>query len=579
MKTKLLMGLLILLAAVGACLVIGCGKSGSPTLATVGDEVITLEDFNEYLQNFRITFNSAENEFETKRAALDSMIAVRLLVKAAYEKNIDQLEEVARVVLANKPQFLLDALYQKHIEPQITVSEAEIKDFYNHLDYQIRAMHILVPSEDTANMLFEKLKSGANFEQLAYEYSIDPGAQKNRGDLGYFTWGSMVDEFQEAAFAMEVGAISPPVKSSFGYHIIKLADKRPNEMKQPYQEMKYSIENQILRRKSARITDAYYRGIQGKYPVTIDRSVADYVLHKRLELYPPQLLHNVPKSDFDEKQLDRDERELVLATWEGGQVSLMEYLLMSRKRLPAQYRPDFDMYDSLQNTIFRLLLTDIMAYEASREGLENSDRFARKMHLFKEYTMADVMHYDSLPVPPPPDEEAMRAYYDAHIEEYTVPARIHLYEILVKDEMEAQKLSKIRSLEAFRDKAAEVTQRKGKQRSRGDLGYIEEKWFPNIFAVAWETPIGSIGGPVRTKFGEYSVFYPVDRQPESQRDFLEVKRDIYGLLVKESKAQAFRTWVDEQKAITKCTVNEDVLWESIDRERYGAVDTTATARP
>ncbi|MCH7947532.1 MAG: peptidylprolyl isomerase, partial [candidate division Zixibacteria bacterium] len=186
-------------------LLVGCGSGNNPTLAVVGGQDITLEDFKLVYGNLRTQYATAEEEFEGKKQLLDSMVITRLLINSAYEKNIDKLEELARIVLASRNQFLLDALYEdlviKHAEP----SDAEIKEFYNKLEYQIRASHILLKDADTAQSIFERVKAGENFDKLAYDYSIDPSAKKNRGDLGYFLWGAMVEEFQVTAFAMEPG--------------------------------------------------------------------------------------------------------------------------------------------------------------------------------------------------------------------------------------------------------------------------------------------------------------------------------------------------------------------------------------
>ena len=208
-------------------LVVGCGDSGGNTIAVVGDHTIAEKDFAQYLGRLAGgRFATAEQEYEYLNTWLDSLIVTRLLVQAAYERNIDQLEEVARVVLANKDKFLVDVLYSRHIADRSELTDAELREYYDHLEFKLRAYQILVADPDTAQMLFERLTEGANIEQLAYEYSIDPSARRNRGDLGYFVWGAMVDEFQEAAFNMEPGEISPPVKSRFGCILSSLLTKR-----------------------------------------------------------------------------------------------------------------------------------------------------------------------------------------------------------------------------------------------------------------------------------------------------------------------------------------------------------------
>lgn len=131
-----------------------------------------------------------------------------------------------------------------------TVTEKDVKARYKP---DIRASQILVNDEETANDIKRQLNSGASFEELAKQYSEDTVSKANGGDLGYFGPGKMVPEFEEAAYKLNVGEISEPVKSSKGYHIIKLTDKK--ELK-PYDEVKDSIRKTI---EDERIQDNTWR--------------------------------------------------------------------------------------------------------------------------------------------------------------------------------------------------------------------------------------------------------------------------------------------------------------------------------
>ena len=217
---------------------LACGKKSTDVVATVGDYQITTEELSNLNPGLATEFASADAEFAARKEALESLIVGRLLVHAAYEKKIDQSEEISRVVLANKDKFLLDALYKREVLDKATATDAEVQDYYNHLEFKLRASQIVVDSEATAQMVLDKLKAGENFEQLAFDYSLDPNAKRNRGDLGYFIWGAMVDEFQQAAFKMQPGEVSPPVKSPFGWHVIRLIEKLPNETRGTLAESK-----------------------------------------------------------------------------------------------------------------------------------------------------------------------------------------------------------------------------------------------------------------------------------------------------------------------------------------------------
>ncbi|MBB5354397.1 foldase protein PrsA [Anoxybacillus mongoliensis] len=140
----------------------------------------------------------------------------------------------------------LDLLRQKAAMEDIKVSDEELKKYYNEYKPRVKASHILVEDEKTAKEIKAKLEKGEDFAKLAKEYSKDTGSAQKGGDLGWFGPGKMVEEFEKAAYALNVGEISDPVKTQFGYHIIKVTDK---EKKKSFDEMKEEIEFEVKKSK------------------------------------------------------------------------------------------------------------------------------------------------------------------------------------------------------------------------------------------------------------------------------------------------------------------------------------------
>ena len=130
---------------------------------------------------------------------------------------------------ALREQIILD----KALANQVTITPAQISQYFqkNHAAFdkpeQVQARHILVPDLATANKVKAALKSGPNFADVAKQYSTDPGSKDKGGELGLFRRGQMVPAFDAVAFSMPVNAISPPVKSPFGYHIIQVEAHQP----------------------------------------------------------------------------------------------------------------------------------------------------------------------------------------------------------------------------------------------------------------------------------------------------------------------------------------------------------------
>lgn len=184
------------------------------------------------------------------------------------ENNIDD-----EFLKSHFKQNLIFEKYRNKIMSETEIEESKLKQYYDaHLDEykkeEIKASHILISTlnamkeplseedaakkESEAKALLKRLKSGENFEKLAKEYSEDEASAVNGGDLGYFARGVMVPEFEEAAFKLKKGEISDIVKSSFGYHIIKLYDKKEEvssfeeERENILGTMRYEIYNQKM---------------------------------------------------------------------------------------------------------------------------------------------------------------------------------------------------------------------------------------------------------------------------------------------------------------------------------------------
>jgi len=137
----------------------------------------------------------------------------------------------------------------------------------------VRASHILVATEADAQAIEEELAQGASFEQLAKEKSMDPSGAQTGGDLGYFTRGMMVKPFEDAAFALDVGQVSQPVQSQFGWHIIKLVDKRQSSPP-PLEQVASQLQQQIL----FQHFDETVGALKEKTPITIpDAALAEEV--------------------------------------------------------------------------------------------------------------------------------------------------------------------------------------------------------------------------------------------------------------------------------------------------------------
>lgn len=184
----------------------------------------------------------------SRRQLINSMIDQELLVQKAESEKMDQSPEFKEALANFRRQYLSSSLLEKNLKSKMGPSQAKAYYERNKVRFssdQVRALHILVPSEKEALDLKKQAEvKDADFQNLAEKHSMDPSAKSNRGDLGYFTRDRMVPEFADAAFAAKPGQIVGPVKTSFGWHVIKVTEFKPGKIP-GYDEVEMQVQNKL----------------------------------------------------------------------------------------------------------------------------------------------------------------------------------------------------------------------------------------------------------------------------------------------------------------------------------------------
>jgi peptidyl-prolyl cis-trans isomerase C len=218
-------------------------------LAKVNGTAITDKDLTNALsgvgeaQRVSILKDSA-----SRKQVVDGLVNQALLLQQAEKEKLDQDAEYKEALAAFRKQFLSNRVLQKNLTTKLT--DAAAKKYYEghkaqYSTDQVHAMHILVSDEKRANDLIAKAKeANVDFQELAEKESKDPSAKNNRGDLGYFTRDRMVPEFTDAAFSGKIGEVIGPVKTSYGYHVIKVIDRKIGKPME-YDEVELRVKNDL----------------------------------------------------------------------------------------------------------------------------------------------------------------------------------------------------------------------------------------------------------------------------------------------------------------------------------------------
>lgn len=246
-------------SALGGCLAMAL-LAGSPVRAEDANPVLAKVNGSEIRQS---DVTLAEEELGPSLAQMDPatkqenvlsfLIDMKIVSKAAEDKKVEDTDDFKKKLAFARNRLLMDNLLAE--EGKAATTDDAMKKVYEDAakqitsEQEVHARHILVPTEEEAKKVEDELKKGADFAELAKKESKDPGASDG-GDLGFFTKEQMVPEFSKVAFALEPGKISDPVKTQFGWHIIKVEEKRARKAPE-FAQVKPQIEQYIARKAQA----------------------------------------------------------------------------------------------------------------------------------------------------------------------------------------------------------------------------------------------------------------------------------------------------------------------------------------
>jgi parvulin-like peptidyl-prolyl isomerase len=483
----------------------------------------------------------------------------------SVQKQIQELEKQADV------RYYLDRTILDSI-----VSEEKMLEAYNQMNKEVNASHILIQYRDVnpkiertqteaialAENIAKKAKEGENFAKLAEKYSEDTGTAKD-GNLGYFGWGRMVDPFQKKAFSMEIGEISEPVETRFGYHIIKVNNIRKTDILS-FEEEKNKIQNALIKRNKNKLQDAYRQRVEDlktQYGYKINEPVVDSIIAK-VELTRKA---SGPVSKSEIEILKSLEIEKPIATFNGKDVpleNLIEKLEDYTLRLPPTYVNQKYFKIVMDNFyVTELFLLDyknrnIPMDEQYKKSVKNQIdqivlREFKKENFYKDYEISD---------------EEIETYYNKNKEEkYMTAGRSEVREIFMLDKEKAEEILQnvLENPEKFDDYSAKLTERFEDKEQPGLLGNITENQYGEIGRIANTMNANTIHSEL-IKAGKGWSIIKVNKKIEPvARDLKDIEATIRRILLTEKREQDRKNIMEDLKK----KYNYKIYWDCVNIEK------------
>lgn len=244
-------------------------------LASFREQTITLGEFNQIWEEVPEDYKLQLD----KSLVLDQMISEKLLIQEAKYMGLEEDNDVLEQIKKITEQILVQVLIEREISDKIKVNDEEVLEYYEQNKdsftekEQVHLYNILLETEEEAQDVLEQLKAGGDFSEIAIEKSAGPSATQG-GDLGYLTRGTIIPEIEEVVFALELEELSEVIKTDFGFHILKITEKKPETVK-ALEEVKEDIIQTLLPDKQKEAFENLIEELKGKAAIEINEKLLE----------------------------------------------------------------------------------------------------------------------------------------------------------------------------------------------------------------------------------------------------------------------------------------------------------------
>ncbi len=500
----------------------GCSPEGGPgeeILAKVGDRAIRSADFAERYQRFLLRTGATDNG-QARRSMLNQFVSEALLIDEARHRGYDRddagRQELARIEI----QELLNAYYQKHLVKPTTVSEEELYRLFVWANTRLKARHLYAPTRNAADSLYRELKNGRSFEELARYVFADPRLRENGGSLGYFTVDEMDPAFEEAAFGLNIGETSAPVRTSDGYSIIRVEDKIVKPILTEYEFAKYRprLERYWRSRKvrlgAQSLVDSLAQSLEIRFNPETLRALF-HAWQRRDAAAAPEGVVPAPDAELSGRELLR---------YRSGRWDVATFQQKARFT-SARQQGWIRSEDRLRDFVRGLVVREHILQLARQEGLHRRAAYRAKVDRAMEQwliTRLEDTLYQEIDIP----EDTLRFHYAANPEKFFTLPQIRLQEIVVDSESEAKRIaSRLSTGDDFSRLAATYSVRQFSAVRGGDIGFVTRSELgPHADAVFSLSP-GEWTGPIPAE-SRHFFFKCLEKTAPRKLSFAEARADI-----------------------------------------------------
>ena len=513
--------------------------AGKKTVATINDEPITLDEFNQEISSLKAG-KSAEQKRDAESELLRRLINTKLIIQEARKIGLDELPEVKNMVDVFSRITLRKLLAERQLK-DVKADQKEIEKIYRELVKEWKIKSVMFEKEDAAKKMEEAIKGGKNFDEMARQFVAD-GTAKGGEEGNYLSRKDLLPQVAEVVSKMEVGSVSPIISVGSGFVILKVEDIRYPES----QEAKEMAKREALVLKKEGALKNYNDALIKNY-VKLDKKVLDGIDFEAKEPGFQKLLE-------DKRVIAEIQGEKSITVGELTD-SLRQQLYhgvgraIESKRLNERKTPVLD--EMLYKRVFRK--------EALRLGIDKTEVYKNRVKEYENSVIFGAFIQKAVVPDIKLKEEDLRAYYEDHIKEYTFPEMIKINSLAFEKREFAEKaLEKLRKGTDFQWLAENAEGQIDKSKSKDVLS------FEGKFLTTKDLPEGvrkSVSGAKTGDFRLYEspegYFYVLaikDAIPAKPEPFEEAKKKIAKVVFDDQLKKAVEEWAGKLRAVSDVKV-------------------------
>jgi len=523
--------------------------SGCSSKEDVADKIVmkagsltfTMHDLDMHLSRFN--YKDPDDEFFKKKDFLEQHLNKLLIADAGLEIGLGDSVEVDSAQVA---RILYEIVYKREVTDKLKITDKDVREYWEKYGGEIHAFQILVDTEELADSLYSILHDNAElFSDLVAEFSIDSLTNFKGGDIGYVKAGQMLDEFQEVAFGLKQNEISKPVNTAYGWHIIKVTDRR-NHSEEDYEKEKgryRGMYTYFQREKIQKeLTDKWKDMLHYKFnDETLQMLVDKATIYKNASKDKSRdLNHYISLSKLTDKEAEQPLVTIDSLVYSAG------IFVQDMERYYRASGLDFGNRRLAEEAIDNFMGVRLMYAYALKKGLKNDPEFKRQYEDTRLGFVYRKMESEYIHASIDVTDEDIEEYYEQRKDMFTEPMKIRASEILVSTKEEAEQiLKRLRKGEPFSE-LVKKTIRPGFAKTEGNLGFFGPSRNREIYDAALNVKIDEYGGPVKVQ-DNWAVFKVTGRKGMRKKELSEVRSQIKNRLSGSNKYKNLQQWLEDRK--------------------------------